>query len=75
VAAITLRHYANNQEELGWESYAFTIRALADRIDALGQTMVDQCARAFDEGATAMRTELRDPDGPGWPDNPYRSNQ
>jgi hypothetical protein len=55
-----------------WEKIASRlIDAGLDEEDARA-LVLRAMAAAWNEGAEAMRQESRDPDGPGWPLNPYR---
>lgn len=68
VAALTLRHYADIQEQLGWEGYALTIRALADRVQGWEPAMLALLNDAWEQGYSAASF------GQKSATNPYRSN-
>jgi hypothetical protein len=60
-----------DQDVANGEFIAHAPTDVADLLDALEAAEAER-ADAFDQGAAAMREELRDPDGPAYPFNPYR---
>lgn len=63
-----------DQDVANGEFIAHAPTDVADLLDALEAAEAER-ADAFDQGAAAMREELRDPDGPGRPFNPYRESE